>query len=116
MWASQGAFRDREGRWWALTSQGLFRFRPEGPDRAPVFSAPDRVYTKRDGLPNLGTYRIFQDESGVLWLGAGIRSPRDGGLARLEAADGRIVALGPPDGLPLNSAPSAFVEDRDGSI
>ncbi len=48
--------------------------------------------------------------------GARSENPRDGGLARLEAADGRIVALGPPDGLPLNSAPSAFVEDRDGNI
>lgn len=116
MWASQAGYRDREGRWWALTNQGFYRFAPARAERLPTFSPPDRVYTALDGLPGSQAFRLYQDRSGSLWLGTRSGDLLGNGLARFDATLGRAVSFGPADGLPPRAAPSAFAEDRQGSL
>lgn len=116
MWASQAGYRDRTGRWWALTHEGLYRFQPPASGPTLTFSTSDRIYTARDGLPNSKIFRLFQDRSGALWVGTRSGDPADDGLARFDAALGRAVVFRAADGLPLRAAPSAFVEDRQGSV
>jgi signal transduction histidine kinase/ligand-binding sensor domain-containing protein len=115
MWASQAGYRDRDGRWWALTHQGLFRFPPPR-GGGLAFSKPDRRYTTLDGLPSSRIFRMFQDRRGALWVGTRSGDPPDDGLARFDAALDRAAAFGERDGLPPRMAPSAFVEDRQGDL
>ena len=116
MWASQAGYRDEAGRWWALTNEGLYRFQSSGSARTLTFPTPGRVYTARDGLPNSSIFRLFQDRSGALWVGTRSGDPLDDGLARFDATLGRAVAFHAADGFPPQAAPSAFVEDRQGSL
>jgi ligand-binding sensor domain-containing protein/signal transduction histidine kinase len=116
IWAAQAGYRDNEGRWWALTGEGLYRF-----DRlhaGPILrmSPPDRVYTLRDGLRSSGTFRIYQDRSRAFWIGSRTTNPADAGLARMDPDLNRITPFGEADGIPPRAAPSAFAEDGDGDL
>lgn len=116
MWASQAGYRDRQGRWWALTNQGLYRFERSPGKTTPVFSPPRQLYTRRDGLPSSHVFRLYQDRSGALWVGTRSGEPVGDGLGLFDGALDRIRRFGPAEGLPLASTPSAFAEDRRGDL
>ncbi|HVD75963.1 MAG TPA: two-component regulator propeller domain-containing protein, partial [Vicinamibacteria bacterium] len=89
---------DREGRLWAGTDQGLYRF-----DRGRWTS-----YAGHDGLPADDVRSILEDREGRLWIGTD-----GGGLARLDG--NRFVTLTTRDGLPSDHL-RALLEDRDGTL
>jgi ligand-binding sensor domain-containing protein/signal transduction histidine kinase len=115
MWASQAAYRDREGGWWALTNDGLYRF-SSSPAEGPGAFTPVHVYTTADGLPSSHIFRLFEDRSGIFWVGTRSGDPIDSGLARFDPGVRRATKFGPAEGLPEHWAPSAFAEDRQGSL
>ncbi|MCE7874120.1 transcriptional regulator [bacterium CPR1] len=98
---------DREGTVWAGT--GLL-------DRGGAASIArkdgewviERVLTRRDGLAGEKVRSLFQDQSGVFWLG----SEYDG-LTRWE--NGRMRVFSVPEGL-SNPEVKAIAQDRDGNV
>lgn len=115
MWASQAAYRDRNDRWWGLTSDGLYRFRATGPESQLAFAA-ERRYSTRDGLPSSKVFRVYQDRAGAVLVSTRSGDRLDDGLASFDASLSRAVGIGTDAGLPRGLAPSAFVEDRLGQL
>ncbi len=67
-----------------------------------------RLYTIRDGLPNLIIETLFADSAGALWIGT-----HDGGVVRYE--DGHFTTYGRADGL-SGQGVFSIVEDRTGHL
>lgn len=116
MWASQAAYLDRTGRWWALASEGLYRFGPSPARGAPAFVRPIRSYATRDGLPSVAVFRLYEDRAGVLWVGTRPGDPPGDGLARFDPTLTTASIVNESDGIRARSAPSAFAEDREGNL
>src|SRR5262249_40418860 len=63
----QIVLQDHTGDWWIATGEGLVRFPPvtiEALSRTP----PKALYTQRDGLVTNDIFRIFEDNSGGIWI------------------------------------------------
>ena len=96
--------RDRSGRTWIGTQNGLLLLRPDGGIR--------RI-TQADGLSNSCIQSLAEDAGGRLWVGT------SRGVNRLSFSEGalRILSLGASDGIP-----SSEMEERgacagtDGSV
>ena len=86
--------RDRSGRTWIGTQNGLLLLRPDGGIR--------RI-TQADGLSNSCIQSLAEDASGRLWVGT------SHGVNRLSFSEGalRILSLGASDGIP-----SSEMEER----
>ncbi len=111
MWASQLAYHDRQGRWWALTSQGLCRY-----GKRSSTGPPERIYTERDGLPGSQIFRMYEDSRGTYWIGTRTGDPQDDGLATLSPDLSTLQDLEGSPGLPPRRAPSCFTEDSSGRL
>jgi signal transduction histidine kinase/ligand-binding sensor domain-containing protein len=111
MWASQLAYLDRHGRWWALTSRGLCRYGTDGST-----GSPERVYTERDGLPSSQIFRLYEDKRGTYWIGTRTGDPQDDGIATLGPDLSTVHDLAGSPGLPPGRAPSSFAEDSSGAL
>jgi signal transduction histidine kinase/ligand-binding sensor domain-containing protein len=110
---------DREGGWWFATGEGIVRFAPvrrlEDLERA----RPAAIYTTRDGLANVNVFRIFEDSRGDVWAGTfppGYVGGAGPLLSRWDRASGRFHNYGPAQGVPDTAAPTAFFEDREGTL
>ena len=110
---SQVSFQDRRGEWWVPTLSGLFRFPPVSYDVLER-TAPMRVYTMRDGLPDDELYRVYEDRRGDLWLGF-IGAAHRGNLARWDRDSDTFRVFRKADGIP-EIEPMAFAEDSAGSV
>jgi signal transduction histidine kinase len=53
---------------------------------------------------------MFEDSRGDIWVSNNAR------LSRFESASGKIVTMGPDEGLPKNSGVIAFAEDKQGTL
>ena len=86
--------RDRSGRTWIGTQNGLLLLRPDGSVR--------RI-TQTDGLSNSCIQSLAEDAGGRLWVGT------SHGVNRLSFSEGalRILSLGASDGIP-----SSEMEER----
>jgi signal transduction histidine kinase len=92
-------YPDQNGRIWVAFANGWIGVVGQG--------GPGQFYGPRDGL-DAGVYRaIYQDQTGVIWLG-GVE-----GLTRF--ADGRFATLHAANGFPAGSV-TAIVEDNAGSL
>jgi len=109
----QSVIEDRTGDWWVATSAGLLRF-------SHVRSIDDlatrvpRVYTIRDGLPENGVGRVFEDSRGDIWSGG--LNPGRAVLTRWDRPSGRFQRYSDTDGLRPFNSPTTFSEDRDGHV
>ncbi|MEM9592810.1 MAG: two-component regulator propeller domain-containing protein [Acidobacteriota bacterium] len=100
---------DRAGSLWVGTQGGgldeLLGFDPDSGE--PVFKS----YSERDGLPSAVINGILSDDGGRLWLST------NGGLARLDPADGEVVAYRASHGLQSNEFNfRAFHRAEDGEL
>ena len=68
---------------------------------------PYRLYTLRDGLPQMQIWSMFQDSRGYLWVGT------KGGLSRFDGRN--FVNFTEKDGLPENQI-EQIAEDYSGKI
>jgi signal transduction histidine kinase/ligand-binding sensor domain-containing protein len=106
----QTHFPDRNGEWWVATVKGLFRYPPVKHLEDLAQTTP-RIYGPRDGLATPYLFRLYQDSHGDIWIGAWGAS----GLMRWEQARDRIHQFTPAEGW-LPTTPTAFAEDRSGSL
>lgn len=96
----QALFEDHLGRLWL------------GMNRGPVISVqPDsvRVYTTKDGLPDLHIIDLCDDAQGAIWVGYDT-----GGAARISK-DGKVTVFGAQSGL-MVTADSWVASDQDGKV
>jgi two-component sensor histidine kinase len=102
--------QDAAGEWWIPTAEGLVRF-PAVPIDALPHTRPKAVYTTRDGLATNDIFRIFEDSRGGIWV-ACIGPQHLNGLSRWDRATGTFRHFTEH----TLTVPTAFAEDRDGSI
>jgi ligand-binding sensor domain-containing protein/two-component sensor histidine kinase len=111
----QVALEDHAGEWWIATGQGLARFAAVPRVEDLEGARPRAVYTKRDGLAGDDIFRVFEDSRGDVWIGTiGLRN--QDGLSIWNRGTGRVRNLADADGLPAHPVPTAFAEDRSGSV
>jgi ligand-binding sensor domain-containing protein len=111
----QIAVQDRVGEWWIATGQGLCRF--ASVDRVDQLAGarPKTIYTTRDGLAGDNIFRVFEDSRGDVWIGT-IGPGSEDGLARWDRDTETVHPFSEADGLPAHPVPTAFAEDRSGSV
>jgi signal transduction histidine kinase/streptogramin lyase len=111
VWTSRYAFLDREGNWWILTKDKLYRFK-KGNLRRPV-----HVYSVADGLKSDQMFQIFEDRAGNIWVS---QQPIDNtelrGLSVLRPGQIKFQTFGEADGYPQGRSASSFVEDGAGRL
>jgi signal transduction histidine kinase/ligand-binding sensor domain-containing protein len=104
--------QDHTGIWWVATEKGLCRYPRVSRVADLARIAPERVYTKADGLQGDEVFRIFEDSKGDLWLstlGANV-------VGRWRRAADTIESYSRnTNGGPLD-VPTVFAEDHAGSI
>ena len=113
-WASQVGFLDRTGQWWLLTTKGLCRFARVSRIEQLARKRPEAVYTSRARLPSDSVTRLFEDARGDIWIGTW--SGKQNELTRWERATETFHPYSTADGLPPSNAPSAFCQDRSGTV
>jgi signal transduction histidine kinase/ligand-binding sensor domain-containing protein len=104
----QAALIDRDGSWWITAGPAVMRYPKVARFEDLALTTP-RLYGKREGLPGLDVFRVYEDRRGDIWIS--VLSPI--GLARWDRASDRIVALG--DGWP-RAAADWFTEDAAGDL
>src|SRR5262249_49109676 len=100
----------RAGDWWFATSAGLLRF-SHVRDVDDLAARVPRVDTTRDGLPENGLGRLFEDSRGDIWAG-GLNPGREV-LTRWDRRSDSFRSYSDADGLRAFNAATTFSEDRD---
>jgi ligand-binding sensor domain-containing protein/two-component sensor histidine kinase len=108
--------RARNGDWWVVTGEGLYRFPPTDDFLQLETARPLAVYTTKDGLAALQVFRLFEDSRGNIWISTADSATN--GLARWETLDERLHDLAAAPGLPSlkDDLPRSFGEDRSGNV
>lgn len=112
-WGSQGALLDRSGDFWVPTRVGLYRFSGIR-GIAELQTSRPALYRSRDGLPEDGVWRVFEDSKGRLWIGT--RASTGSGLVSWERATGSFHTYSSSEGMESARGPAAFCEDRSGAV
>jgi ligand-binding sensor domain-containing protein/signal transduction histidine kinase len=114
-WHSNVAFLDREGDWWIITNEKLFRY--SGVSRVEELATlqPTAIYTDKEGLLGNQNYRVFEDSKGNIWISNELTSTPTG-ITRWERSTGRFQTFVEKDGLPHVASASAFAEDKSGNL
>lgn len=110
---NQITFQDRNGEWWAPSSQGLCRFPRVDKIEQLAHARPKAVYTQRDGLSGNQIFRLYEDTRGDIWIATLDYS--QSALTRWERTTETFHRYTIADGIPP-TAPTAFREDRAGNL
>lgn len=104
------AVHSRSGGWWLGTGAGILRY--DRLNAAPVHLGP------RNGLPEFGNMRVYEDSHGAMW--ASLRAVSTNALYRRAPGASQFERLDQSHGLPSlqrdANCPVAFAEDRSGQI
>ncbi|HKG79307.1 MAG TPA: two-component regulator propeller domain-containing protein, partial [Pyrinomonadaceae bacterium] len=106
---------DREQQWWVPTANGLLQFPPLRSFADLANARPLKVYTARNGLSGSEPFRLFEDSRGDVWISI-ITTAAQSYLNRWERATGKIHSYSAQIASRVDSAPTAFEEDRAGNI
>ena len=116
LWAARPALRDRRGELWLTSTEGLYRF-PARADFAALDTAdPVGFYDTEKGLKSKGTFQIYEDSGGTIWVSTFGFDASEISLARYDRAADRFVTFTKADGYPDGKAASAFAEDAAGNM
>ncbi|HEY8559782.1 MAG TPA: two-component regulator propeller domain-containing protein [Pyrinomonadaceae bacterium] len=115
MWTSTTALLDSGGGWWALSTNGLYRFAPEENPAALGGRAPLETFGEKDGFRGNQFYTGFEDSGGNHWF-ATRETPERSGIARLDAKTKTWRFFNAADGVPEGFSARAYAEDRTGNI
>ncbi|HZN54479.1 MAG TPA: two-component regulator propeller domain-containing protein [Candidatus Polarisedimenticolaceae bacterium] len=96
-------FEDRDGRMWLAHRNGGISMTEDPGSAAPRF----RSFSTREGLISDVAWTIAADDAGRIYVGTAR------GLDRLEPASGRILHMGPADGL-AGSIVNGILKDAHG--
>jgi signal transduction histidine kinase/ligand-binding sensor domain-containing protein len=112
-WADrQIHFQDHTGAWWVAGNRGLYRYPRVVRVEDLGHIQPERIYTRRDGLPSELVYRLFEDSRGDIWM-AFIGDPP---LTRWSRSQETIESFREAEGGKRLETAAAFAEDRAGNI
>lgn len=109
----QYVLRDRDGKWWIPSVDGLYRFPSVRRVEDLAHARPERVFTKTDGLGANEVFRLFEDSGGDVWIAT--MGNQDQVLTRWDRGSGRLhpELLDP---IRPRAVPTAFREDRAGNL
>jgi ligand-binding sensor domain-containing protein/two-component sensor histidine kinase len=113
-WAQfQIVLQHRDGDWWFVTANGLFRF-PNVPTARLAQTEAKAFYTTLDGFGQNVIWPIFEDSRGDVWAAAlAVEHPSIGGLSRWSRTTGLFHHYS------ISEMPDrvlAFAEDRSGGL
>jgi PAS domain S-box-containing protein len=108
LWTSRPIYRDPSGQFWALTSNGLYRY-ASGPAAAPTLVTAPELKTA-----NRPFYRAFSDSKGNSWFA--LRSSGDFALYKYDPSANTWTDMSVLDGYPKNVAAAAMAEDAKGDL
>jgi ligand-binding sensor domain-containing protein len=93
-WAQfQIVLQHRDGDWWFVTANGLFRF-PNVPTARLAQTEAKAFYTTLDGFGQNVIWPIFEDSHGDIWAAApAVEHPSIGGLSRWSRTTGVVPSL-----------------------
>lgn len=113
-WWQQNVLLSSKGEWWAATNQGLFRYPEVSTLDQLSNSRRSVVYTKKDGFASDNFQTFFEDSRGDIWIS--VTSSFETGLSRWEKTSETLHHYSSKDGLPYANWPTAFAEERNGSV
>lgn len=118
IWLSNVALVDSHGELWIATQQKLYRYSGISSIEEVSRNRPIASYSRRDGLSGDAIYRIFEDSRGDLWISTRRAGAGDNqlGLTRWARATATFHKFSEAEGFPSNVSPSAFAEDRNGTL
>lgn len=112
MLGRQTPFQDHLGEWWIDTKKGLYHY-PKLENLANLASAkPDRIYTEKDGLPNLFFLSFNEDSNGDIWIGTRGATI----LTRWDRTTDKFQQYTPAEGIPSAHTPIGFAETANKDI
>ena len=114
LWTSRFGMRAKNGEWWILTNEKLYRFANVSDFAELDGKQPTKTYDTANGLGARQMFQIFEDASNTIWVstrGAGDNK----GIARLKTGEERFQILTEADGLPKAKSFSSAVEDTFGN-
>jgi len=115
LWTSRSAFLDSKGEWWAMTTEGLFRFPAVEGFASLSKRTPLAVYTNREGLKSDSVFQVFEDKRADLWVSTrGIA--RECGLARWSRSENKFYTFSEKEGFPPRESATAFAEEENGNL
>ena len=107
--------QDRLQQWWVPTTAGLFQF-PSLQSLDDFSRArPVKLYSSQDGLSGNEPFRLYEDSRGDIWISI-ISTPATSYLNRFERATGKFFSYPQDIASRVDSAPTAFQEDRNGDV
>ena len=108
-------FLSRDGEWWVPGTDGLRRYPAVSKFDDLGSTPPAKIYTKADGLHGNEIFMLFEDSRGDVWITTDTGGGHDC-LARWERKTNTITPYFSSDGLPSDSGPVSFAEDRHGNV
>ena len=115
IWTSRAVYLDSKGEWWAMTTEGLFRF-PAVQDFTSLSKrTPLAIYKNRDGLKSDSIFQVFEDTHGDLWVSTrGIAS--ECGLARWSRSENKFYTFSEKESFPPRESATSFAEESNGNL
>ncbi|MBC7899190.1 MAG: hypothetical protein H7070_03970 [Saprospiraceae bacterium] len=112
---NQTNFQARNGEWWIVTGEGLFRYPKVDFKDLPATQAMT-VLDKKTGLVPQDVFRIFEDSRGDVWISTGDETGT--GFFKWERETEKLINVGNTEGLPTANRDliSSFAEDRAGNL
>ncbi len=115
-WTARPALVDSRGELWLTSTEGLYRF-PATADFADLENtSPVGFYDPQKGLKAKGTYQIYEDSRGNIWVSTFGSKASEASLAQYDRAADKFVTHTNAEGYPDGKAVSAFAEDAQGNL
>ena len=115
LWTSRSAYLDSHGEWWAMTTEGLFRF-PAVQDFTSLSKrTPLAIYKNRDGLKSDSVFQVFEDKHDDLWVSTRGIGP-ECGLARWSRSENKFYTFSEKEGFPPRESATSFGEEPNGNL
>ena len=104
-----------DGEWWVAGHDGLRRYPKVTRFEDLGHTNPSKIYGKKDGLHGNEIFMLFEDSRGDIWITTDAGGGHDC-LSRWDRTTDSFVRYTSSDGLPKDSGPVSFAEDKSGNI